>query len=346
MLSKEDYNAFYQTLYDFSRQPVKFLRYVEKHTPRIIVEKDSIAKWDLIYAASQIGLPMAIPSWMVNETTSLWHRDEVTPVELPFLWYRNGIARYLQLLKEQGIISSESDIHTSAGDEFIYTSIYNTIPSRGSGCNRYSLPNGDIPKGIYQFASNPWLPLQEYALSYDIIPSDLKILWNDKEHPDDRFLKIIPKDERELRLIRAILPLLGIEETRELLEEFQVKEEIKEEQYEEDISAMFCLDHQDHQLDAGWSDDRLTFLVLDECEICECLDRRWRVKILSDTALELEDRQNASSELRDIDRKINDLCKSLNYDDTEIEYLKNGPPDIFADEESGSEGGGFFDFMD
>jgi hypothetical protein len=322
------------------------LRYVERHTPKIIIEKDSVSKWDLIYLASGLGIPLAIPDWMVNETTSLWTRDEVTSVELPFLWYRNGIARYLQFLKEQGIILSESDIHTSAGDEFIYTSIYNTVPAHGNGCHRYTLPNGDIPKGIYQFASNPWLPLQEYALSNDVIPTDLKIFWNDKEHPDDRFLKIVPKNEKELRIIRASMPLLGLEETRMLLEEFQVTEEDEPEQYVEDIGAMFCIDHQDHQLNAGWSEDRLTFLVLDECEICECLDRRWRLKIASETALELDDRQKASGDLQDIDRKIASLCRLLDYNDDEIEFLKNGPPDLFADEGSASDEGGFFDFMD
>jgi hypothetical protein len=348
-LSKEDYNSFYETLYEFSRRPIKFLAFVDKRTPKIRIPAKSTFLMDLRVMAHSLRGPKAIPDYMIYSTTSLWNKNEIDTIDLPFLWYRNGISRYLQLLKEQKIIRSEADIHGYAGDEFIYTSEYDTSPFQGnSEIDKYELLDGSIPKGIYQFSSNPWLPINEYAKVYDVIPKELNVLWEDKIHPDDRFTKTDPQDERELAFTRILLPRLGLEQTNEVLE--MIREYKAGEQPEPDIEENeieFCDEHIGKQLNAGWHADRMTFHPIEYCVLCQYIFTWWKTKIVSTTNEDLEIREQKVLEVAAIKNSISKLCSMLRYSIEEIEEMLYGPPDLFDLDESGSDsGGGFFDFGD
>jgi hypothetical protein len=347
-LSQEDYKTFYRTLYEFSRRPIKFLKYVEKRTPKIRIPKDSIYKMDLRNLAYSLKGPKAIPSYMIYSTTSLWHKNEVESSDLPFLWYRNGISRYLQLLKNNKIIRTETDIHEYAGDEFIYTSEYDTTPYQGIDMDKYELPDGQIPKGIYQFSSNPWIPINEYAKVYDVIPKELNILWEDKIHPDDRFLKTYPRDEYELGLSRILLPLIGLEGTNDILEfkrEYKSETQPEEELLEEEVE--FCDEHIAKQLDAGWHSDRQTFHGNEYCTLCMYIMAWWRTKIVSTTSDELDIRAEKQQELPLLRNNINMLCNMIGYSTKDADEVLDGPPDLFDLEGSDSDNsGGFFNFGD
>jgi hypothetical protein len=346
-LSKEDYNVFYEILYEFSRRPLKFLSFVDKRTPKIRIPKNSIDKMALRILAQSLKGPKAIPEYLVTSTTSLWNKNEVDPIDLPFMWYRNGISRYIQHLKNNKIIFSEADIHEHAGDEFLYTSEYDTCPYHGDDVFRYEALDGKIPRGIYQFSSNPWLPINEYAQSFDVIPTDILILWDDKIHPDEQFLKTDPRDEEELGLTRVLIPWLGLDETNEILSfRRQYRAGKKEDYVDMDADIEFCDDHVQKQLNTGWDEDRLIFQGDEFCQICQYVKSYCLVKIVGNTHYDEEVRLENRTRLSLIKSGLSTLCKMLDYSDKEIEEVLDGPPDIFDLEESGSEGGGLFGFDD
>jgi hypothetical protein len=252
------------------------------------------------------------------------------------MWYRNGVSRYLESQRREGVLSSEFPIHEYAGDEFTYTSVYDTVPAWGPGCDRYEQLDGHFPEGIYQFSSNPWLPLQEYVKTYESLPTAFIRLWNDRYHPPDEFLKIRPKDEHELELIRVLLPLFGLGATLEILnDDVRNKPEQDKEGDVDDVGITFCIEHQDLVLNAGWSDDRITYHIIDDdCMVCQNLMTWSRKKIVAVHHMDLEIRQNTQTEVQIIEKRIRDLLRTLSYSDADIEEVLFGPPNVFDQSDS------------
>jgi hypothetical protein len=227
-----------------------------------------------------------------------------------------------------------------ATGEYPFVSNYDATPftEKVNGITTNEL---EIPDGIYQYSTNPWLPLWEYVKEFDCMPTalirtvadkpHLPIWFMNKEYRNSREVSIayINMDGGEL-LVNDLIDILREGENIEL-------EDTPRQKYIPNV-CNFCEDGI-----LGWAEADDVFTMWDgSCTVCMAQDVLWRARKRSTNAMKIRDRQQATAEIPMIKSRIRYLVSTFFPTMTELlpRLLQEGDSanDIFyaaADDEEG-----------
>jgi hypothetical protein len=228
---------------------------------------------------------------------------------------RNSLGRYLELLKEKHFLMFPGCDLPATG-EYPYVSNYDATPftDRVFGVTTNEL---EIPDGVYQFSTNPWLPLWEYVKEYDCMPVVLKRSVADKPHLPIWFMNKQYRDSREVSLayINMDMGEQFVDDLIDILREgVEAKEEISPKKGFIPSICTFC---QDGILPWTEQDDVCTMWE-PSCTLCIAQDTLWRARKRSTNAMKIGDRQEASAEIPVIKSRIRYLISTYFPSMTEL----------------------------
>jgi hypothetical protein len=290
-LDQKGYKKFYESIYRFNRNPYKEMsRRLTRVTSRSIgraLDKNVLTE----YALSNFN-KLAIPKRLVTCELQAFEIHKSKSLDCHTL-LRNSLSRYLKLLKEKNLLMFPG-IDIPASGEYPYVVNYDATPYTEEVYGITTL-DGDIPEGIYQFSTNPWLPIYEYYKEYDCIPKSVIRVVGDKPNLPIWFMNKEYRNSREITiaynhidcgedLIDDILKVLrDAEDARDLVEE-------PKEAFRPKI-CFIC-----EQGGSGWhAQDDIYTLYTDECTVCILGDQLWRARKLSTLASSIKERREATS---------------------------------------------------
>jgi hypothetical protein len=139
--------------------------------------------------------------------------------------------------------------------------------------------DGDISEGIYQFSTNPWLPIYEYVNEYDKFPMALKRVIEDKPHLPIWFMTKTYRNSTEVSIAYNSMDYgeLLVDDLIDIYREGQ-QDEVKEAQkkFEPSICYMCA------QSFTGWNEQDDIFNMWDpSCTLCILGDQLWRTRKMS-----------------------------------------------------------------
>lgn len=335
--NREGYKKFYESIYKFNRFPfeemARRLRRVTSAKPGRPVDRLEMQEYCL-----RNFNKLAIPKSFVISSTSIFEMDSTSNLDCISL-RRNSLTRYLQHLKDNHIIMMPDTDFAGSG-EYPYLASYDETPFTEK-ISRVTTLDGDIPEGIYQFSTNPWLPLFEYVSSYDVFPTNLYRLVEDKPNLPIWFMNKQYRDSTEVSLAYNSIEM-GESSADFLIDLYrQVRlEEKPPDQKEKSFCPEIC-DLCQYQ-PMGWDEvDDIFTLRSDNCTVCILGDQLWRNRRRSKLADSLEERIECTLQVPRLKDRMNFLVRTyFPALDTFGSYLRqelNEAEDIFAATNSDNE---------
>jgi hypothetical protein len=193
-LNRKGYKDFYESIYRFNRNPFhemsKRLRKITSQHIGKALDRDTLLEYTFRNFEK-----LAIPRRLVTSESYIYtiHKDRNLDCHSLL---RNSLSRYLELLKEMHLLMFPG-CDLPASGEYPYVVNYDATPYTEEVCGITTL-DGEIPEGIYQYSTNPWLPLWEYVKSYDCMPQNLIRICADKQHLPIWFMNKSYRNSREV----------------------------------------------------------------------------------------------------------------------------------------------------
>jgi hypothetical protein len=217
---------------------------------------------------------------------------------------RNSLSRFLESLKDQHLLMFP-DSNLTASGEYPYVVNYDATPYTEKVYGITTL-DGEIPKGIYQFSTNPWIPLYEYFMEYDCIPTEILQVVEDKAHLPIWFMNKEYRNSREVSIayINIDEGELFVDSLLEILreEELKTKLEVDTQEKLKPLVCEYC------QYGKPWDSINDIFNVCDySCILCMAGDQLWRARRQSTAASSVKRRREESSNIPIIKARIRQL---------------------------------------
>jgi len=300
-LDRKGYIDFYESIYRFNRSPYKVMasriRSSILRKPKEDIEKRSFME----YMLSDTNVTFAIPEILVRKSTSIFDVCSDGRTDCDSL-RRNCLARFIEQLRIDKIITcSEQKIEPSG--EYPFVQSYESTPFTDK-VNVLISVNGEIDKSIYQFSTNPWLPLSEYVEEYDRLPLVTEQVVEERKHLPIWFMTKHYRNSREISLAYQMMDM-GEEFVCDIIDQIRdiEKKETMDESQKEPVSIDLCYTHQ-----AGyspWSEvDDIYFASGDECILCIMECQLWRARKRSSTAMSVSERLDAYREIAPLRSRI------------------------------------------
>jgi hypothetical protein len=322
-LNEGSFKKFYESVFKFNRFPykemAKRLRRVTSVYPGVILNKVCFQEFIL-----RNFNKLAIPESLVESSSYLYEEDCLIPTDSGSLRF-NSLSRYLMYLKNQKILMMP-DLDFFASGEYPYVRNFDEPPST-ERINAIHDINGDIPEGVYQFSTNPWLPLYEYVKEFDQYPVLLKRVVEDKEHLPIWFMTRPYRDSREVSIAYnnmhegELYVDYAIELIREcLIDETEIKQ--PDESGPNYSSCDFC------SMQLSWEKTDDIFTIYDSsCITCIVGDQIWCERKLSVSADTIEKRREHFSQVPIIRSRMRYLIEHY------FDYLTDQLPYFLQEEE-------------
>jgi hypothetical protein len=300
-LDKEGYKSFYESIYRFNRNPYRImasrLSKVIKPYPRDDIDKMSMVEYML-----GSGITYAIPEQLVLKCDEIFDTYENSSTDCSSL-QRNSLSRFIEQLRVSKILTcTPIDIYPSG--EYPYVNDFDS-PSFIDRVNKVLPKDGEIPKGIYQFSTNPWLPLSEYTKSYDTLPQSILRLVEDRKHLPIWFMTKQYRNSREVHLAYSLMDAGEdyVDEILGVFRDFEYEQNRDPAPEKEFDSSKLCFTHQ-----AGYSPwdaiDDIFNTVEEDCIPCMLERSLWSARKRTTTALELSERYDAMRSVPKIRQRI------------------------------------------
>jgi hypothetical protein len=304
-LDRKGFQNFYESIYRFNRNPyAEMSRRLTRVTSRSIGK--AICKDTLIEYALSNFEKLAIPESHVISETRVVEIRKNTNLDCHTL-LRNSLSRYLKLLKEKNLLMFPG-FDIPASGEYPYVVNYDATPFTETVFGVTTL-DGEIPEGIYQYSTNPWLPLYEYFQEYDCIPRTLKRTVGDKEHLPIWFMNKIYRNNREISIAYNFIDE-GESVVNDLIEILREAEHIKEPEKEEKIFIP-AMCNQCLQGQTPWdARDDVYIMHNDSCTMCILGNELWRARKRSTLADSLKERREETSRIPMIRSRIRYLLNT------------------------------------
>jgi hypothetical protein len=277
-LNRESYEKFYESIYRFNRDPYKLMASRLRDVTSIVTTK--MGKTAIVEFLMSRYSKLAIPTEHVLRDTPVFEISSESPVDCHALM-RNSLARYIEYMRVLKILTC-TPIDIDGSGEYPYLSTFDHTPYTKK-VERVSLLDGSIPQGIYQFTTNPWLPIYEYYKSYDRVPVSLLRLVPDKKHLPIWFMTKQFRNSHEIAVSYQLIED-GESYVDFALEELRAIEDSKEIQ-ESNVfgSEGLCWAHAQGR--SPWEEaDDIFNIQLESCVLCIMEDTLWRSKRLSVSA--------------------------------------------------------------
>jgi hypothetical protein len=339
-MSKEDYKKFHAGLFDLSRNLLKGMKIALKRYHRSYIPKDSVSIYDLRRLILSSKLTLAIPKDIVAEQSISFLEDYTDPPE-PNPVIKRSIA-LRELLVQDKKIRIELDDYpdyppTLAG------AVVEELPRTRKNPFRIVHEKGKIEKSIFQFSSNPHIPLMEYIRRYDFCPISTYeyVDIGEREH-DWAIHKYDVRNGQEFRWLQSMIGIIPDYEIDDLLSEMRErqKEEIVVEG-DKSSRITICDPHRISPLAGLDQDIDIINIVDDDCILCSQFNEFFRAKYLKDHDDEFEKREFYNSIFPIVRTRLKELIASLGHDSDEVWALQEGETDFMnasladSDEESG-----------
>jgi hypothetical protein len=292
-LDEKGYRKFYESIYRFNRNPYREMSSRLTRISSFHIGK-AVDKMTLIEYGIRNFNKLAIPKSFVQSETALFEIQRETNLDCSSLM-RNSLSRYLELLKENHLLMFPGGDVPASG-EYPYVVTYDATPFT-ERINGVTTLDGNIPEGIYQFSTNPWLPLWEYVTEYDMLPTSLYRLADDKKHLPIWFMNKTFRTSQEVSIAYWNIDMgeLFVDDLLQIIREEQ-SAKTEEEKTEKAFSPQICCFCQEGM--TPWEDDIDSFSMFDpECTLCILGDHLWRARRLSQSADSLKVRQKMSADV-------------------------------------------------
>jgi hypothetical protein len=291
-LDKKGYNDFYESIYRFNRNPyAEMSKRLSRITSRSIgkaLDRETLTE----YCLGNFNR-LAIPKSHVLSETQMFELRIGQNLDCHSL-LRNSLSRYLELLKDKHLLMFPG-CNLPASGEYPYVVNYDSSPYTEKVCGLTTL-DGEIPEGIYQFSTNPWLPLYEYYQEYDTFPTALKRTVRDKEHLPIWFMNKSYRDSREISFAYWNIDM-GEQFVDDLLEILrEASKEKSETKKEETFAPAIC--YSCNEGNPGWDEyNDIYNLWESNCTLCILGYELWSARKQAQTALTLDKRAEAQASI-------------------------------------------------
>lgn len=290
-LDKKGFKDFYESIYRFNRSPYKVmasrLRDVTKYRPTADVHRQSIVEYMLM----DKGVTYAIPPELVTKSTPIYEVDLDKKVECNSL-RRNCLSRFIQHLKEEKLLMC-SDQKIEPSGEYPYVQSFESAPFTDD-VNVVTKIDGDIDlEPIYQFSTNPWLPLSEYVKEFEQLPLSVIRIVEPRIHLPIWFMTKTYMDSREISLAYQLMDQGEdfVDEVLDMIRDIRRKEE-SDEIEKSTQSFPTCRMHMGGYCPWNPVDDMYSFID-DDCALCILEHQLWCARKRSATEMSIEKRRDA-----------------------------------------------------
>jgi hypothetical protein len=306
-LDKKGYIDFYESIYRFNRSPYKVMasrirKSITKKT-REDIEKRSFME----YMLTDKNVTFAIPESLVTRSTSIFEINSNGRTDCNSL-RRNCLARFIEQLRTEKIITC-SNIDIEPSGEYPYVQSFEGTPFTEK-VNVLISVNGEIDeKSIYQFSTNPWLPLSEYVNEYDRLPLSTQQIVEERKHLPIWFMTKHYRNSREISLAYNMIDL-GEDFVDDILNQIRDTEDIanRDEDSKKPITLNLCYTHQ-----AGycpWEQvDDIYNSVEENCILCILENQLWSARKRSTLADNISERYDAHREIAPLRSRIQFLIE-------------------------------------
>jgi hypothetical protein len=326
--NKEGYKKFYESIYKFNRRPYeemsRRLRRINSIHPGHVTDRLSAQEYCL-----RNFNKLAIPESFVISSTPVYEIDKYSNLDCSSL-RKNSLTRFLEHLKENHLLMMV-DTNLPGSGEYPYLVNYDETPFTEK-IDRVTTLDGDIPEGIYQFSTNPWLPLFEYVTVFDRFPTDLARFVEEKDVLPIWFMNGSYRNSSEISLA------FNFKDEGESYVNYMIdlyRECSADETLEETPSKKFtpevCSLCQNHP--CGWDEaDDIFTLWTPSCSMCILGDQLWRTRKLSTLSDKLEDRIEFTRQVPMLKHRLEYLVKHyIPCVEERLSYLKqeSSAADVF-----------------
>jgi hypothetical protein len=324
-LDKKGYKDFYESIYRFNRNPYhEMSRRLTRVTSRHIGK--ALDKTVLQEFAMRNFNKLAIPHSHVLRSTAIYEIDQNRNLDCHTL-LRNSLSRYLKLLKENHLLMFPGIDIPSSG-EYPYVVNYDATPYTDDVYGVTTL-DGDIPEGIYQYSTNPWLPLYEYVKNFELFPLTLYRVMEDKAHLPIWFMNKSYRDSREVSIAYNFIDEgeWMVDDILEILRDTITLDDADKPQKKFTPGICFMCD----MSVCGWdAQDDIFTLNDDSCTVCLLGDQLWRTRKRSILADSIKERQEESSRLPLIRSRMKYLIDTYfpGLHEATSRFLQEGDSDI------------------
>jgi hypothetical protein len=291
-LDQKGYRKFYESIYRFNRNPYKEMSSRLTRISSFTIGK-AIDKMTLIEYGMRNFNKLAIPRSFVTSETAIYEIQKDKNLDCHSL-LRNSLSRYLELLKENHLLMFPGGTVAASG-EYPYVVTYDATPFTEKVCGVTTI-DGEIPDGIYQFSTNPWLPLWEYVKEYDLFPTSLKRFADDKKHLPIWFMNKSYRSSQEISIAYWNIDMgeLFVDDLLQIIREEQ--SDVKPLKQEKIFAPRVCNFCQEGM--TPWEDDIDSYCMFEsECTLCILGDQIWRARRLSLSADSIKVRQKMASDV-------------------------------------------------
>jgi hypothetical protein len=300
--NREGFKKFYESIYKFNRTPYKEmarrLRHVMSVKPGRATDRHTLMDF-MIRNFNKL----AIPKTMVLSETHVYEIRKGTNIDC-FSLMRNCLSRFIQYLKDELIIMCP-DQEVPGSGEYPYIESYDRTPYTEEVYEVVDL-DGNIPEGIFQFSTNPWLPLYEYVKEFETFPVSLSRFTEDRIHLPIWFMNKQYRDSLEVSVAWGLYPY-GETVVNQIIEDIRLRDIINkpppEKKFREVVLCDLCQAGY-----SGWDMNNDIYNPFDaECEMCMLQDDLWRTRKLSQVADSVEKRSEEMRRIPRLTTEIKDL---------------------------------------
>jgi len=300
-LDKKGYKDFYESIYRFNRSPYaemsRRLRRLYSQSVGKAIDRQTLQEYAL-RNFNKLAIPESYAPY-VERAVEIRKDQNLDCHSL----MRNCLSRFLESLKDRHLLMFPDSDFPASG-EYPYVVNYDATPYTERICGVATL-DGEIPEGIYQFSTNPWIPLYEFFMEYDCIPTTLKRVVEDKPHLPIWFMNKEYRNSREISIayINIDMGELFVDSLIEILRSAESPEPAEERRK---ISPVVC-----DMCNRGfkpWDPINDLYDVNDySCVLCMAGDQLWRARKRSTLSSDIKERQEFSAAIPIIRARIRQL---------------------------------------
>jgi hypothetical protein len=283
-LDRKGFRDFYESIYRFNRNPYEEMRRrslrISSVKPGGFLDKENF----MVYILRNFD-KLAIPESMIISKSYIYETSIYNNLDCSSLM-RNSLTRYIQYLKDNHILMCK-ELDVPGTGEYPFVRSYDSTPYTEK-IERITSLDGSIPEGIYQFSTNPWLPLNEAVKEYGYLPTSLVRLAPDRLHLPIWFMNKTYRDSREVLIAWEFKQYgeLLVDDMIEILRSFHRDEDYEKKEKPPPMVCNLC-----QSGFSGWDrvDDIYNALSYD-CTLCLLGDDLWRSRKLAQVADTVEKR--------------------------------------------------------
>jgi len=306
-LDRKGYIDFYESIYRFNRSPYKVMASRIRNSITKKTKEDIEKRSFMEYMLGDTNVTFAIPETLVKRSTSIFETFSNGRTDCNSL-RRNCLARFMEQLRIDKVITC-SELNIEPSGEYPYVQAFEGTPFTEK-VNVLISCNGEIDeKSIYQFSTNPWLPLSEYVEEYDRLPLATEQLVEDRKHLPVWFMTKHYRNSREISLAYNLIEL-GEEFVNDMLDQVrQIEDDEKREDVPKEPKTLnLCYPHQ-----AGYSPwevvDDIFNSVEEDCVLCILENQLWSARKRSTLANSVSERLDAYREIAPLRSRITFLIE-------------------------------------